>query len=90
MQEVLEKVCKKQEFKNPSEYALLLSDGGENILIPLDRTVRSLQGKKDLLLVKQNMLDEFPGGVSKAAGRTTDPNGEKCFFLSWDLELEDF
>ena len=71
MQEVLESVCRKRKMANWKEYALLLRDA--SILIPLDRTVASLQGNRELLLVKRSMLNDY-GGV-KATGRTTDPNG---------------
>lgn len=77
MQEALELVCRKRKLQNPKEYALLLGD--MSILIPLDRTVASLQGKSDLMLVKRSML---PHHVGKTAGKTTDPNGELSSALS--------
>ncbi|KAF5387693.1 hypothetical protein D9615_000003 [Tricholomella constricta] len=72
MQEALELVCRKRKLSNPSDYALLLAD--MSILIPLDRTVASLQGKRELLLVKRSMLPQIGGDVLKGTGRTTDPN----------------
>lgn len=83
MQEVLEVVCRKRKFPNSSDYALLLAD--VRLFIPLDRTVASLQGKRELLLVKKSMLPQMGVDVMKA-GRTTDPNGE-CghLFLSFLL-----
>lgn len=42
--------------------------------IPLDRTVRSLQGKRDLILMKKNMLQNYGVEMSHGSGRTTDPN----------------
>jgi len=72
MQEALELVCRKRKLANPNDYALLLAD--KSILIPLDRTVASLQGKRELLLVKRSMLPEFGEGIVKGIGRTTDPN----------------
>ncbi len=45
-----------------------------SILIPLDRTVASLQGESDLRLVKRSMLPHMNVDV-KPIGRSTDPNG---------------
>jgi target of rapamycin complex 2 subunit MAPKAP1 len=73
MQEALELVCKKRKL-NPSEYALLVKD--PSILIPLDRTVASLSGNKELLLVKRSMIPEIAPNLVKVAGKTTDPNGK--------------
>ncbi|KAG6845862.1 hypothetical protein H0H87_002553 [Tephrocybe sp. NHM501043] len=72
MQEALELVCRKRKLANPKDYALLLAD--MSILIPLDRTVASLQGKRELLLVKRSMLPQLGGDVLKGTGKTTDPN----------------
>ncbi|KAG6849750.1 hypothetical protein H0H93_005548 [Arthromyces matolae] len=72
MQEALELVCRKRKLANPKDYALLLAD--MSILIPLDRTVASLQGKKELLLIKKSMLPQLGGDVVKGTGKTTDPN----------------
>ena len=71
MQEALETVCRKRRLQ-PKEYALLLSD--MSILIPLDRTVASLQGESDLRLVKRSMLPHMNVDV-RPIGRSTDPNG---------------
>jgi hypothetical protein len=71
MQEALEMVCRKRRLQ-PKEYALLLSD--MSILIPLDRTVASLQGESDLRLVKRSMLPHMNVDV-RPIGRSTDPNG---------------
>lgn len=73
MQEALEMVCRKRRF-NPKDYALLLGD--MSILIPLDRTVASLQGKRDLVLIKKSMLEQIGPDALKATGKTTDPNGK--------------
>ncbi|KAK7031268.1 Component of a membrane-bound complex containing the Tor2p kinase [Paramarasmius palmivorus] len=72
MQEVLEAVCRKRQMANPMEYALLLADN-QRIFIPLDRTVASLQGKRELVLVKKSVLPQMGVDVLRA-GRTTDPN----------------
>ncbi|KAG6874010.1 hypothetical protein C0995_007967 [Termitomyces sp. Mi166 len=71
MQEALELVCRKRKLANPKDFALVVAD--MNILIPLDRTVASLQGKRELLLVKRSMLPQL-GDVLKGTGKTTDPN----------------
>jgi len=70
MQEALEMVCRRRRLQ-PKEYALLLSD--MSILIPLDRTVASLQGESDLRLVKRSMLPHMNVDV-RPIGRSTDPN----------------
>ncbi|KAH9958015.1 stress-activated map kinase interacting protein 1-domain-containing protein [Russula dissimulans] len=70
MQEALELVCRRRRLQ-PKEYALLLSD--MSILIPLDRTVASLQGESDLRLVKRSMLPHMNVDV-RPIGRSTDPN----------------
>jgi hypothetical protein len=71
MQEALEMVCRRRKLQ-ANEYALLLSD--MSILIPLDRTVASLQGKSDLMLVKRSRLPHMNLDV-RPFGRSTDPNG---------------
>ncbi|KAI0043578.1 hypothetical protein FA95DRAFT_1524028 [Auriscalpium vulgare] len=71
MQEALEMVCRKRKLP-PKDYALLLGD--MSILIPLDRTVASLQGKSDLMLVKRSMLPTLGVDVGRPAARSTDPN----------------
>jgi len=70
MQEALEMVCRRRRLQ-AKEYALLLSD--MSILIPLDRTVASLQGESDLRLVKRSMLPHMNVDV-RPIGRSTDPN----------------
>lgn len=73
MQEALEAVCKKRKL-DPNEYALLVRD--MSVLILLDRTVASLEGKSDLVLVKRSMLPRYGIVDTGKAVRTTDPNGE--------------
>jgi hypothetical protein len=82
MQEALELVCRRRKIPNPNDYALLLAD--KSILIPLDRTVASLQGNRELLLVKRTML---PGDVLKGAVKSTDPNGAFLSFISLPCKL---
>ncbi|KAH0833267.1 stress-activated map kinase interacting protein 1-domain-containing protein [Lanmaoa asiatica] len=72
MQEALELVCRKRKLANPKDYALILND--LNILIYLDRTVASLEGKRELILVKRSMLPQMGIEPETRATRTTDPN----------------
>lgn len=74
MQEALELVCRKRRQMDPKDYALLLGD--QSLLIPLDRTVASLQGKRELLLVKRSMLPQYGEDIVRGIGKTTDPNGQ--------------
>ncbi|KAI0795653.1 stress-activated map kinase interacting protein 1-domain-containing protein [Abortiporus biennis] len=74
MAEVLEAICTKRKLNNSKDYSLVIEINGVNILIPLDRTVKSLQGKRDLMLVKKSMLQHYGVEVGKKTGRTTDPN----------------
>ncbi|TCD68157.1 hypothetical protein EIP91_011435 [Steccherinum ochraceum] len=74
MAEVLDAVCQKRKLPNPKDYALVVDIGGVKILIPLDRTVKSLQGKRDLMLIKKNMLQQYGVEVNKREAKTTDPN----------------
>ncbi|KAH9896673.1 SIN1-domain-containing protein [Cubamyces lactineus] len=73
MAEVLDAVCQKRKLNNPKDYALVVEAGEVKMNIPLDRTVRSLQGKRDLILMKKNMLREFGVEIRERKG-TTDPN----------------
>lgn len=79
MQEALELVCRKRKIENPNDYALLLAD--KSIIIPLDRTVASLQGKRELLLVKRSLLPQIGAVALKGVGKTTDPNGRQIVFF---------
>ncbi|KAJ7931142.1 stress-activated map kinase interacting protein 1-domain-containing protein [Mycena leptocephala] len=71
MQEVLERVCQKTRLDHPEAYALLVDNDNTRILIPLDRTVASLQGKRELVLIRRTMI---PDNVVRGTGKTTDPN----------------
>ncbi|KAM6492498.1 Stress-activated map kinase interacting protein 1 (SIN1) domain containing protein [Amanita muscaria] len=72
LQEALELVCRKRRQMDPGDYALLLGD--QSLLVPLDRTVASLQGKRELLLVKRSMLPQYGEDIVRGVGKTTDPN----------------
>ena len=74
MAEVLDLVCQKRKLSDPKDYALVVDLGDMKMNIPLDRTVKSLQGKRELILMKKNMLREYGIEVRERKG-TTDPNG---------------
>ncbi|KAF8656522.1 hypothetical protein AX16_002486 [Volvariella volvacea WC 439] len=74
MQEALEMVCRRRKISDPNDYVLLISDADAKLLIPLDRTVASLQGKRELLLVKKTSLAGMGIDITKVTGKTTDPN----------------
>lgn len=83
MADVLEMACRKRRLTNSKDWALLLDD--KSILIPLDRTVTSLQGRKSLIIMKRTLLDALGPGLGRKPGRSSDPNGAySCFlFMSW-------
>ncbi|KAJ6501260.1 stress-activated map kinase interacting protein 1-domain-containing protein [Mycena vulgaris] len=65
------RVCRKTRLDHTEDYALLLANDNTRILIPLDRTVASLQGKRELVLIRRTMI---PDNVVRGTGKTTDPN----------------
>jgi len=69
MADVLEHICRRRKIANYKEYALVSQE--KKILIPMDRTVASLQGETELMLAKGASLGED----FKPPGRATDPNG---------------
>ncbi|KAG6327702.1 hypothetical protein ID866_11387, partial [Astraeus odoratus] len=71
MQEALELLCRKRRLANPKDYALILND--PNILIYLDRTVASLEGKRELTLVKRSMRCYLSLTSSRRAGPLEQP-----------------
>ncbi|KAH9855656.1 SIN1-domain-containing protein [Lenzites betulinus] len=73
MAEVLDAVCQKRKLESPKDYALVVEVGDIKMNIPLDRTVRSLQGKRELILMTKNMLSQYGVEVRDRKG-TTDPN----------------
>ena len=74
MADVLDLVCRKRRLPSSKDWALLLED--RSILIPLDRTVASLEGRKDLVIMKRSLLDNLGSGQGRQPGRSADPNGE--------------
>ena len=80
MAEVLDSVCQKRNL-DPKEHALVVDLGDAKMNIPLDRTVKSLQGKRELILMKKNLLREY-GVEVRERKATTDPNGKLRSFSS--------
>lgn len=78
MQEVLESVCRKWKIEDTKEWALVTNDF--KILVPLDRTVASLEGSSDLVLVRRTSLRNYElDDADRRYGRSTDPNGIYLF-----------
>ncbi|QRV76161.1 stress-activated map kinase-interacting protein [Ceratobasidium sp. AG-Ba] len=72
MADVLEQVCRKRRLQDAKEWALMTENPA--ILIPLDRTVASLKGTKELLLVKRSLLDGLGLVKPSRVPRSSDPN----------------
>lgn len=70
MEEVLENVCRRRKIEDPKQWCLVYE---MKILVPLDRTVASLQGKTELFLVKRENLSQYE--IRRQQTRSTDPNG---------------
>lgn len=70
--DVLELICRKRALGNADEWALIVPDKN-NIVVPLDRTVESLQGSHNLALVRRSTLGA-QGGTAALAGQSTNPN----------------
>lgn len=74
--EILEYICAKRNLGRPDQYAFLVSgDQKERFFAPLDRTVESLVGKSELMLIKSDELEKY--GLSQSVGRSSDPNGQR-------------
>ena len=69
--DVLEMLCRKRQLASPDQWALIVPD--RDIVVPLDRTVESLQGTHDLALVKRSTLG-IKGVSGALTGRSTNPN----------------
>ncbi|KAI5120675.1 hypothetical protein M0805_006964 [Coniferiporia weirii] len=74
IQEVLEKICQKRKLENPKDWALLSDDF--KILVPLDRTVASLESNLQLVLVQRSSLPHYGFAMDgdRRTGRSIDPN----------------
>lgn len=74
MADILEMACRKRRITNSKDWALLLED--RSILVPLDRTVASLQDRRSLIIMKRSLLDTLQPEQGKKPGRSSDPNGK--------------
>jgi hypothetical protein len=67
--DVLEHICRRRRIVDWKNYALVSQ--AEKVIVPLDRTVASLGGATELMLLE---VSAIPQGL-KPLGRSTDPNG---------------
>ena len=78
MADVLDLICKKRPkyLQNPKDWMLTVPDRG--VIVPLDRTVESLQGAHQLALQKKGAtVAGLTGNRPKAgASANTNPNGK--------------
>ncbi|TIB69294.1 hypothetical protein E3Q24_03396 [Wallemia mellicola] len=83
LQDVLEMVCTKKNLKNPNSWALLVKSAA--LVIPLDRTVASLEGVSSLMLVKRSHIDaDLRLDRRMEMARSTNPNASIFKRLSKD------
>ena len=66
---MLEHICRRRRIVDWKSYALVSQ--AEKVIVPLDRTVASLGGATELMLLEASAI---PQGL-KPLGRSTDPNG---------------
>lgn len=83
MADVLDRVCRRRRLESTKDWALVTGD--MRIVIPLDRTVASLAGKTEMVLVKKALLDQLGLSKDKRLGRSSDPNGMHICYLAWML-----
>ena len=69
--DVLEMICRKRHLSNVEDWALIVPD--KSIVVPLDRTVESLQGNHDLALVRRSSLGAL-GNTGALSSSSTNPN----------------
>lgn len=69
--DVLETICRKRQLADVDQWAFVVPE--QNIMVPLDRTVESLQGNHDLALVRRQDLGHQAGGGA-LTGQSTNPN----------------
>jgi hypothetical protein len=73
--DVLELICRKKFLGNVKDWVLLLAD--KDIIVPLDRTVESLQGTHNLRLEKRSDVVGLIKDRPKAGNlQNTNPNGK--------------
>lgn len=83
--DVLEQVCKKKDLGNPRDWALIVPAtsnfivGRKEVVVPLDRTVESLQGVNLLALVKRSQV---PSALLRQSrrGATNNTNPSASIF----------
>jgi hypothetical protein len=75
------------QFDRSTDQNLVVPPVDRSIVVPLDRTVASLQGKRELLLVKKSVLPQMNALVLKGVGRTTDPNSAFISFYAGGFVL---
>lgn len=68
--DVLETICKRRDLGSPEKWALVVPE--KDIVVPLDRTVESLQGNYDLTLVRRQDLGLQHSGAFTT--QSTNPN----------------
>lgn len=87
--DVLETLCKKRNLGNPRDWVLVVPDRG--IIVPLDRTVESLQGAYHLALQKKSTMPHAANAVTGTRTKTgivnTNPSGECMHALLADSQL---
>lgn len=66
--DVLDQVCKR---RNLDKFMFCLRLAGSNVIVPSDRTVESLQGRTELLLVRKKAMDLF---TDSTLPRSMTPN----------------
>ncbi|KAK4701076.1 target of rapamycin complex 2 subunit MAPKAP1/AVO1, partial [Phenoliferia sp. Uapishka_3] len=76
MSDVLDHICRKRGIENPKDWALVVENNGQEIVVPLDRTVNSLGDRHDLTLVKRSQISSFRDQSRSAHVRTNvNPSG---------------
>lgn len=68
--DVLETICKRRDLGSSDKWAFVVPD--KDIIVPLDRTVESLQGNYDLALIRRKDLGEQLSGA--LTSQSTNPN----------------
>ncbi|EJD43392.1 hypothetical protein AURDEDRAFT_185578 [Auricularia subglabra TFB-10046 SS5] len=72
MQEVLEQAARKRRWTDLNDAVLLTHD--MKIVIPLDRTVASLQGDRHIVLARRSYFNQLGISGIRQFGRSSDPN----------------
>jgi hypothetical protein len=70
--DILETICRKRHLTDVDQWAFVVPD--QNIVVPLDRTIESLQGNHDLALVRRQDLGHQAGSSGALTGQSRDPN----------------